>query len=151
MMTPNPLPEPGWWLVMPDGSQYECIPPEPVRGQPVPLCCDEEGAYYVSVDSGEAIWTPWADVDSVHADPDAAQLRADALMDEWEAKHGPSRPAPDYEPFPLDREARYAVTIHHRQGGDPLTPAMLRALGEVIGAAMSAAGIRATVAVEPAE
>lgn len=151
MMTPNPLPEPGWWLVMSDGSLYEVVDPQafddadPEQTGPAATA---EGVYYLAVDAGEVIWTPWADdsVDSVWPTEAEAEVRGDAIEAEWSDDYADGLTS---VPPPLDREARYAVTIRHRQGGDPFTPAMLAALSELLTASLSAAGIRATVAVAP--
>lgn len=77
MNVPAPLPEPGWWLVMPDGSQYEvrhCAPEHCTI-----TLATAEGVYCWSADDGEALWTTWDAVDSIHATPEAAHLRADAI------------------------------------------------------------------------
>ena len=146
MNTPTPLPEPGWWLVMPDGSQYEARHCRTDHGPCSVSVADDAGCYFYSVSDDEVLWTPWGDVDSIHPDPEAAQARADALTAESAARMAAEVPAL----YPLDREARYAVTIRHRQGGDPFTPAMLAALSELLTASLATAGIRAAVTVEPA-
>ena len=45
--------------------------------------------------------------------------------------------------------ARYVVSITHDQGGDPYTSGMLRAIEDVMGSALRAAGIDATASAEP--
>ena len=197
MNTPNPLPEPGWWLVINGDELYEvrhCAPEHCTA-----TLADAEGVYYWSVNEGEAIWTPWDDPSVSAVFPTLAE--AEAYM---EAHRKPPRPfvlgqvgmyalrtpprapeTPDDDPDRLacdvcggvetaadltpdwngetgahrscearpETVARYVVTIRHRQGGDPYTPAMLRAVADVmaaaLSAALSAAGIEAAATAEP--
>lgn len=152
MQTPNPLPEPGAWLVMPDGSLYEVVCPEPVRGEPLPLCADTAGVYYASVDSGEVIWTPWADVEWC-----GTYDEAESVSDRIGQRYGWSPVAPVAETGPrivgqlgahaigapaprIAHTTRWAVTIYHAPDAPP--PAYLRgAVRSVIQAALRAAGL----------
>lgn len=158
MQTPNPLPQPGAWLVMPDGIVYEVVEPTcyvtncPDQGtehaadaHPAwhgSLAADDRGVTYLSVDSGESIWTPWADVYAVGTYSEVDAIAAALDRDDVREAFAPRAAEPE-------TVARYVVTIRHRQGGDPYTPAMLRAVADVMAAALSAAGIPATATAEP--
>ena len=199
MQTPNPLPEPGWWLVINGDELYEVGHCKGTDNHGARVWCstlpDDAGVYYWSVNEGEAIWTPWDDP-SVSAvfptlaeaeayidahrkplaaafvlgqvgayalrtpprapeppDDDPDRLTCDVcggvetaadLTPDWNGETGAHRSC---EARP-ETVARYVVTIRHRQGGDPYTPAMLRAVAEVMAAALSAAGIEATATAE---
>lgn len=147
MNTPHPLPEPGWWLVMPDGGLYEARHCRTAHGPCSVSVADDAGCYYYSVSDDEVLWTPWSDVDSVYEDGDEAEVRADELADEWQARRigavilgVDSARRPDI--------TAYRLTIRHDASTPP--PAhVMRAAASVISAALGAAGVVAAVTIEP--
>ena len=84
MQTPNPLPEPGWWLVINGDELYEVGHCKGTDNHGARVWCstlpDDAGVYYWSVNEGEAIWTPWDDpsVTSVHPTLAEAEAAIDA-------------------------------------------------------------------------
>jgi hypothetical protein len=129
MRTPDPLPEPGAWLVMPDGSMYEVMggDDDPHADDPTP-----EGVHYLSVDSGEVIYTPWTDVHAVgtyeSVDAIAAALAA----------------------APPRRTDRFVLTITHDEATPP-PDAFRGAVAGLVYAVLDVAGIPVRVTIEPAD
>lgn len=161
MQTPDPLPQPGAWLVTADGSMYEIRHCAGEHGPCTVPPADADGVFYWSVNEGERIWTPWSDVEAVGTYDEVDAIAADAVRAQSLAEWTP--PAPAHETGPRivgqlgayaigapapETVARYVVTIRHRQGGDPYTPAMLRAVADVMASALAAAGIPATATAE---
>ena len=107
MQTPNPLPEPGWWLVINGDELYEMIHCRAAADLP-PCTLSEPtdaGAYYWSVNEGEAIWTPWADVDAVFR----TLAEAEAYTDAYRAFLPPFLP-----PFVLGQIGTHALATPPR-------------------------------------
>lgn len=120
--TPAQLPEPGAWIVTADGSQYEVVD------------ADTEGCRYLAVDEGgERLWTPWADVDSVWADPAEAAARSDVLDTMTE----PAKP-------PRRRVDRVLLTIAHDLDAPP-SAAMMTTFTQLLARFVAGAGIVADV------
>lgn len=136
MNVPDPLPQLGAWLVMADGSVYEMIH---CRADGYPPCTlsapTDAGAYYWSVDEGEPIWTPWADVEAVGTYDEADAIAADIAQRDADKLNAGNRPR-----VAIAHTTRWSVTIYHAPGETP--PAYLRdAVRAVIQAALRAAGI----------
>lgn len=139
MQTPDPLPQPGAWLVTAAGSMYEIRHCAGEHGPCTVPPADAEGVFYWSVDEGERIWTPWNDVYAVgtyeSVDAIAAIVGAYAI----------GAPAPR----PIAHVTRWDVTIYHAPGNPP--PDALRlAVADIIRATLRAAGIDdAAVMIDP--
>lgn len=77
MQTPNPLPQPGWWLVINGDELYEvrhCANPD--GSHCTTTVAEDDGLYYWSVNEGEAIWTPWDDPSVTAVYPTLAEAEA---------------------------------------------------------------------------
>jgi hypothetical protein len=142
MITPDPLPQPGAWLVMPDGSLYETVAnPDDVPGN---TGADAAGVYYLSVDSGDVIWTPWSDVEAVGTYDEVDALSAAIAQRDADKWHTGNRPR-----VTIAHTTRWDVTIWHAPGNPP-TDAVRLAVRAIIEATLRAAGITdAAVMIEP--
>ena len=76
MIRPDPLPEPGWWLVLNGDELYEVVSPRPQLGADPEPCATAEGVFYVSVADAEVIWTPWGDASVTGVHPTLAEAEA---------------------------------------------------------------------------
>lgn len=137
MQTPDPLPQPGAWIVTADGSLYEVARSAHDLDASLPCIhppADRDGVRYVSVDSGEVIWTPWGDVEAVGTYDEVDAISDDITRDDVREAMRPRAPRP------IAHTTRWEVAIYHAPG--TVVPDHLRtAVQGIIQAALRVSGI----------
>lgn len=131
MKAPDPLPQPGAWIVTADGSTFQTVGPDddPQAEHP-----SAEGLHYYAESTDEVIWTPWSDVEwcGTYEEADSVSERI--------AQRDAERISSGNRPRVIAHTTRWDVAIYHAPGA--VVPDHLRlAVQAVIQAALRAAGI----------